>query len=264
MKSSVLFFLLSFVSLIALGQDTVSFYFDFDEFTIPQNKVEQNTIPAQSTPLEIRGYTDYFGTNAYNKQLASDRIAFIKNALALDAAVNEFVVGESTAYKETWRNRRVDVIYAKQKEGIEAVEIQDASEMPIEEEIISEIKTLKKGETLVIKNMEFQPGRHVLTEYSFPELKKLLNTLKANPNLKIEIQGHICCQEKGDGVDWDTGKEELSINRAKAVYDYLIIEGIPKKQLSYKGYGASRKLYPETNQENMQRNRRVEILILEN
>ena len=48
-------------------------------------------------------------------------------------------------------------------------------------------------------------------------------------NLKIEIQGHICCQYDGkDGADLSTGIENSSVARAKNVYDYLIENGIEK------------------------------------
>jgi outer membrane protein OmpA-like peptidoglycan-associated protein len=109
------------------------------------------------------------------------------------------------------------------------------------------------------------PGRHLILQSSVPALQKLLKTLKDNPKLKVEIQGHVCCTNNGeDGVDYDTREPKLSENRAKAIYEYLIDKGITKARLSYKGYGRSKPKEPvEDSPAKEQANRRVEILILE-
>ena len=98
-------------------------------------------------------------------------------------------------------------------------------------------------------------------QFSAPELQ----TLKANPKLKVEIQGHVCCTENGeDGIDLDTREKKLSENRAKAVYEYLIAKGIDKARLSYKGYGRTNpKEVVEDTPQKEQANRRVEILVIE-
>jgi flagellar motor protein MotB len=98
-----------------------------------------------------------------------------------------------------------------------------------------------------------------------PVLEKLLSTMQANPNLKVEIQGHVCCMDgEDDGFDYDSNDQHLSVNRARAVYDYLVEHGIEKKRLSYKGFGHSRpKIKVENTPEEEQVNRRVEIFVIE-
>jgi outer membrane protein OmpA-like peptidoglycan-associated protein len=86
--------------------------------------------------------------------------------------------------------------------------------------------------------------------------------LEQNPSIHIEIQGHICCQKRGDGMDNHTGINNLSVARAKYIYDYLIENGIDEERLAYQGFGADKKLFPEERNPYQQRqNRRVEILI---
>jgi outer membrane protein OmpA-like peptidoglycan-associated protein len=95
------------------------------------------------------------------------------------------------------------------------------------------------------------------------EYKVLLTTLESYPNLEIEIQGHICCTNDGkDGYDNSTGTPNLSVNRAKAVFDYLVERGIDAQRLTYKGFGSSNKLVREFTEEDRITNRRVEIKIL--
>jgi len=90
------------------------------------------------------------------------------------------------------------------------------------------------GKEIRLENVFFDLDSYVLRKESFLELDKLVAYLKENPTLKIELQGHTDTQ--GD----DKHNLELSKNRAKAVYDYLISKGISKDRLSYEGYGETR------------------------
>jgi outer membrane protein OmpA-like peptidoglycan-associated protein len=66
----------------------------------------------------------------------------------------------------------------------------------------------------------------------------------------IQIQGYVCCMREGlDGRDADNPLEPLSLQRARFVYNFLVEQGIAKSHLSYKGFGASNKIYPEERSE---------------
>ena len=127
------------------------------------------------------------------------------------------------------------------------------------------IDSLQKGDAFIIENLHFQPGRHYLLEESIPILKELLKILKDHPELKIELQGHVCyAPDNADGIDLDTQTQDLSVNRAKNIYEYLIRKGINEDRLSYKGFARTRPLYPkERNETEKKLNRRVEILIID-
>jgi flagellar motor protein MotB len=69
--------------------------------------------------------------------------------------------------------------------------------------------------------------------------------------------------ETMDGWDIETKKQDLWVQRAKYVYDFLARCGIDTTRMSYRGFGAHGKIFPhEENSELMMRNRRVEIKIL--
>ena len=80
----------------------------------------------------------------------------------------------------------------------------------------------------------------------------------------IEIQGHICCSPPNkDGYDFDSKNNNLSINRAKAVYEHLIENNINSTRMSYVGMKARFPLVlPERTEADKNKNRRVEIKIL--
>jgi outer membrane protein OmpA-like peptidoglycan-associated protein len=131
---------------------------------------------------------------------------------------------------------------------------------------LSQIAKLKAGATIVLDNVYFPPDRHILKPESYPALEKLYKTMDANPSLKISIEGHVCCiTDAPDAFDIDTGEPILSVNRAKAIYDYLVGKGIEESRLSYEGFGRSRPVVEhEQDEADAEKNRRVEIRVIDN
>jgi len=116
----------------------------------------------------------------------------------------------------------------------------------------------KKGEKLKIDNLNFIINTFAVVPESRGKLYELLLVLQRNPQLKIEIQGHLCCMPN-DRLD-------LSTQRAKAIYNFLVANEIYPGRLSYKGFGSTQPIYPLPEKDEKERaaNRRVEILIVEN
>jgi outer membrane protein OmpA-like peptidoglycan-associated protein len=117
---------------------------------------------------------------------------------------------------------------------------------------IDEVKDLKPGSIFLLKNVYFPAGSHVMKPESAETLQKLFEVLKANPGLKISIEGHVCCiqEDEPDALD---------------IYGYLVTKGIDASRLVYSGYGKRRPIVAEEmNEEDAERNRRVEIRVLEN
>lgn len=86
-------------------------------------------------------------------------------------------------------------------------------------------------------------------------LQKLVDTWKKNPSLKIIIKGHS--DNKGDSQE----NLRLSQERAQAVLEYLLTKGIPRQNLSAKGYGDTLPMTANTTPEGRARNRRTELLV---
>ena len=119
------------------------------------------------------------------------------------------------------------------------------------------LSRLKKGTTIVLRNVFFDVDKATLRKESEDELERLEKILKLNPSIQIEIDGHT----DNDGSDDHNLK--LSEARAKAVLDYLVTKGIKTEMLKWKGYGESQPQVPNDTPENKQLNRRTEIKILE-
>lgn len=245
---------------------------------------------AGSTTKQIKlfAYADFLADASFNERLSQKRLDVVKNYIQSREGKNAFFQ-ETKAYGETNSKdtqsldgepsqRRVDIFITveveRKKINKEPLETQSKKEKPSKKtQVVKEnsqlqknISELKKGESLTIEGLSFIPGRHILMKSSVPVLEELLSSLKEKEDLRIEIQGHICCLPSGesDGMDLDTGEPKLSENRALAVYNYLIKNGVEADRLTYKGYGHRFPKVIENTPEDEQTNRRVEIKVLEN
>ncbi|MDQ3394338.1 MAG: OmpA family protein [Bacteroidota bacterium] len=115
---------------------------------------------------------------------------------------------------------------------------------------------IKTGESAILKNIFFDTDKYDLKNKSKTELTKVVKFLNANPQLKVEIAGF------SDNQGAESYNKALSLNRAKAVFEYLKESGIQGERLSFKGYGQSDPVAPNDNEENRQKNRRIEFKLI--
>lgn len=115
--------------------------------------------------------------------------------------------------------------------------------------------SLKSKKSYTFRNVNFETGKWDLLPPALPELDGLANFLKENPKVKLEIGGHT------DDVGNDADNQLLSQNRAESVTNYLIAKGIAAGRLSFKGYGESQPIAPNTSATGRLQNRRVECKV---
>jgi outer membrane protein OmpA-like peptidoglycan-associated protein len=127
--------------------------------------------------------------------------------------------------------------------------------LEIEDVELDELTTKTK---MVFNNITFETNSAELNTESYAELSRIINFMKTNPNIKIEIAAHT------DDVGSESFNLKLSNKRASYVENYLISNDVPKEQLISKGYGEAQPIAPNTSDENRALNRRVEIKIIEN
>jgi len=116
---------------------------------------------------------------------------------------------------------------------------------------------MESGAKMVIENILFNTGKATLLPESFNSLNKLVNLLRENPKVKIEVSGHT------DNTGSAATNKTLSRNRALSVRNYLISQGITGERVVYEGYGFDRPIAPNNTVAGRAANRRVEIEILD-
>ncbi|MBI3235882.1 MAG: PD40 domain-containing protein [Bacteroidetes bacterium] len=120
------------------------------------------------------------------------------------------------------------------------------------------LQPITKGGKFVLKNIFFETGKFELKKESFIELDRLVEILKNNPKLTIEVGGHT------DNVGVRKSNITLSENRAKAVFDYLVSKGIVAARLTNKGYGDLSPIADNNTDAGRAENRRTEFTITGN
>jgi OOP family OmpA-OmpF porin len=110
--------------------------------------------------------------------------------------------------------------------------------------------------TVILEGVNFAFDKADLLPSAYPILEEDVRMLKNRPELQVSIEGH--CDIRGS----DAYNMKLSERRADSVYKYLLSQGIAANRMKTVGYGRTRPLVPNTSEENMYKNRRVEIKII--
>ncbi len=259
----------TFLSL-AQGYDKLTVYFRFNDYKLDNmfiSKLDSLLQASDFAAFRIEAHCDSVGNHSYNDNLSLQRAQSVRKYL-LERNINDSLISIKSMGKrfplynnETVEsramNRCVELFSMPGKKPLVTELIDLTSDSTIN------IGKVNIGSTLRLENINFEGGRHKLVPSSIPTLQQLLKTMKLHPTLEIEVQGYICCENPGlDGLDFDTKTNDLSVNRAKVVYDYLIERGISALRLSYTGYGANNKLVEERTESDRAANRRVEIKIV--
>ena len=112
------------------------------------------------------------------------------------------------------------------------------------------------GMYIMMDAVHFEYDKAELLPNSYAQLLDLAHWLKKNPQIKLEIAGHT------DNIANEAYNRNLSLKRAQAVADFLISTGTNPKRLTVRGFGKTRPIAPNDNEEGRQKNRRVEFKIL--
>jgi len=289
-----IFFFFASVATV-LSQQQFSVFFDSNKFELtPKEKNNLNNWiknNASAKIVGIHGFTDEDGTSGFNDTLAKNRINFIFNIIKDKIKIRDDFKTRSfgelhNLSKIKAENRKVTFFYLEEKDLIREDEILgirktvptpeikaivqypeklsfenpdgSKSEFKLDVAFMKKMTDAAVGEKLKIENLNFQINTFIVIPASRGKMYELLLVLKNNPAMKIEIQGHLCCMPN-DRLD-------LSTQRAKAINNFLVTNGINEKRLTFKGFGSTQPVYPIPEKDEAQRaaNRRVEILIVAN
>lgn len=117
------------------------------------------------------------------------------------------------------------------------------------------LQPIEKGSTSLLNNIFFAVNSYQLLPSSNADLSAFVSLLKINPSASIEIAGHT------DNTGNPQANQLLSENRAKAVRNYLIEQGIASDRLTVKGYGQTAPIADNETEEGKQLNRRTALTV---
>ena len=134
--------------------------------------------------------------------------------------------------------------------------IVDPKDINPENNVVRDIQLTPKGETIILNHLIFAQGKSVIDPKSYGELDEVVQMLKENEKIEIQLEGHT------DNQGNPKLNMQLSENRVEAVKKYLVEKGIAKGRIKTKAFGGSQPLKNEMTQEARALNRRVEMRIL--
>ena len=183
------------------------------------------------------------------------------------------VRGQAAAYEEHFRvvmelsdGQTIEYRGTSEAEVIEAPPM-DREDMAreITEEILSlnipdvSVRITDEGIVISLENIQFAPDSAVLRPEERLKLDKLAEILLRYPSRDILVGGHTALAGTAEG------RMQLSLERAGSVAEYLLGKNVrTPERVVIRGYGAERPIADNRTLEGMDRNRRVEITILEN
>lgn len=118
------------------------------------------------------------------------------------------------------------------------------------------VEDLKPGTLVQLVNIQFEFGSAALTEDSEEGVDMLAGFLESHPEINVELGGHT------DNVGSDAFNMKLSEERADVVRKALIAKGVDESRLKAKGYGSTKPIVPNDNEEHKAINRRTEMKVL--
>jgi outer membrane protein OmpA-like peptidoglycan-associated protein len=262
----------SFELSYAQEEEIYSIFFEFDKFSLKEEQAEgvlafvQKIDTARIESIQIYGYCDDRGKDEYNFVLSTNRATTVKNKLIERGIKSKIIITlegkgrimldedlQTDIPEARSKNRRVDVVVNYKSITIENLKIPG---------VYSTIrKDAVKGDRIYLEKVLFERGSSQLTVQAKKELDNIALQLLKFKNIQFEVQGHVCCTPTyhREAVDRETKKRELSVNRAKRVYNYLLKKGISDARMTYRGYGNTQSL-----KQGSALDRRVELLILKN
>lgn len=120
------------------------------------------------------------------------------------------------------------------------------------------IEKLEEKKKLILRGVNFASGKSVIPADGYFILEQVVEVLKANKGVKVEISGHT------DAVGSASYNQRLSEARAQSVRQFLIQHGIDASRLTARGYGESNPIAPNTTRDGRALNRRIEFTVISN
>ena len=222
-------------------------YFDTGQYNVPDIETNRLVLFIQSLKdiqierISIYGFTDDRGTDNYNLALSQNRANAIKKIFSrfgVDDNLISNVDGKGEVLLRVVSSNNLNIIRGLNRK----VEIN--IEYPKNEEVKEEEKKntnflsgdLSVGDKITLDNILFKTGYSSLENESIEVLEGVASDLLKRKDIYFTIQGHVCCTKNSrDAIDKRTGKRNLSMARAKYIYNYLIKKGVKRNRMKYVG-----------------------------
>ena len=223
-------------------------YFETGQYIVPGIETNRLVLFIQGLKdieierISIYGFTDDRGSDNYNLKLSLNRANAIKKIFSkfgVDDNLISNVDGKGEVLLRVVSSENLSIIRGlNRKVEINVEYLQQENEVVGKKKEATQLfsEDIAVGDKITLDNILFETGFSVIEKKSINILENLAAALLTRKDIYFLIQGHVCCTEnKRDAIDKKTGKRNLSMARAKFIYDYLIKKGIKRSRMKYIG-----------------------------
>jgi|TARA_B110000971_G_scaffold136188_1_gene139237 outer membrane protein OmpA-like peptidoglycan-associated protein len=244
------FFILLFITgqlLQAQTNNAHVVYFDTGQYNVPDIETNRLVLFIQSLKdiqierISIYGFTDDRGTDNYNLALSQNRANAIKKIFSrfgVDDNLISNVDGKGEVLLRVVSSDNLNIIRGLNRKVEINIEYPKNEEVKEEENKTTNFLSgdLSVGDKITLDNILFKTGYSSLENESIEVLEGVASDLLKRKDIYFTIQGHVCCTKNSrDAIDKRTGKRNLSMARAKYIYNYLIKKGVKRNRMRYVG-----------------------------
>ncbi|HOD14346.1 MAG TPA: OmpA family protein [Spirochaetota bacterium] len=226
------------------GVNTAVLMIEYNTFhRVPAAAPSSRPMPDKITGTSVQTwYWDIAAGTMHSYEEEFDFIFFLNN-------------GSNVEYRGTARGSLI------RSQPLDRDSVADELNNKLKEEKLDDV-TVKKdrnGVSIVLENVQFPPNSPELTDAEKSKLARIASILRKFPGRDFLVTGHTA--RIGD----EETSRKLSVRRAQAVGDFLVgTGGIGKTRVMTRGMGSGEPVGDNATEEGRRRNRRVEIMILEN
>jgi len=235
-----------------------------DDATRQKDRAEFDTAKAQAAKAQAE--SDTANAQAANAQAQSDAAQARNNAADAQAATAQAQsdmaasqASSATALSAAQADAEQSRLAAQQAQlNVQQAETDKAAmRAKLSEQLNSILQTRDSARGLIVSMSDvlFDTGQYSLKPGAREKLAKVAGILLSYPGLNIEVGGYT------DNVGGDAMNQTLSENRAGAVRDYLVQQGVSTNAVSARGFGNTLPVASNDNSAGRQQNRRVELLV---
>ena len=121
-----------------------------------------------------------------------------------------------------------------------------------------QLRETESGVVVTLGDVLFASGQAQLVEGGRSSLEEVVDLLQTEPNKKIRVEGHT------DSLGEADANLLLSEQRAQAVLDALVSLGVASERISALGMGEDFPIASNEDEDGRARNRRVDVILLDN
>jgi len=253
--------------LIAISRETVQTAEDAREIAVKKIDEERQANDRQASSDALASSQAQTGDATRLKEQAQSNAAIAQadaakaqaDATKAQAEMAANQAASATAVSAAQADAEQSRIVARQAQEGEHQALSDKAAMraQLSEQLnlILETRDSARGLIVSMSDVLFDTGRYSLKPGAREKLAKVAGILIAYPGLNIEVGGYT------DNVGGDDMNQTLSENRAGAVREYLVGQGVTANSVSAKGFGNTLPVASNDNAAGRQENRRVELVV---